>query len=865
MFWKRLLSFFRYRRLGRELEQEIAGHLALQEEEFRRQGMEPGQARAAALREFGGVAQAAEEYREQRGVRWMEMAWRDMRYAARGLARNPGFTAAAVLSLALGIGANTAIFSLFHTLMLNMLPVANPRELVYLFQTGAGDAGYASPSLYLELQQRTDLFAGVLARRGVSTVRLQGSATARVEPVSTNYFDVLGMQPALGRYFRPGERDAAVLSYAIWQNRYNADPEILGRAIATETGVLRVIGVASRGFVGVEVESPAELWTPLTLRPSGARYLWLIARLKPGVSRAGVGAALDALMANHQRQAVSQMPASDLKRRMLEQRIEVRDGAIGISFLREQFGRPLSVLFGLVLLVLLATCANIAHLLVARGAARTKEIAVRCSLGASPARLIGEAMAESLLLAALGCAAGILLANAGGRYLLLFLPAGRGTLRLAPDGYVLAFAVASALASALIFGLIPAIRSAAIDPVQGLKDGGGRGRPRLGRALVSAQVALSTLLVAMAGLFVHSLAELRAVNLGFSTETITFWLDTPRQWKAADEDRARTRLLAGLAVLPGVASVSYGAPDLLQGGSWRMVIQVPGDVRPDLEDQYVAVSAVGPRFIETVGGVMAAGREIALTDTAAAGRVAVVNEAFSRKFLGGPGGVLGRTLVLRPDGAQQVTVVGVVRDLAQRGLRRTPDPAVYVSAAQFEPPMGPSIVVRGSRPAAALLPGIRAEVARLGSGVSLVQPATVRQRLDDSIFQDRILAALSAFFGALALVLAAVGLYGVVAYTTRRRAGEIGIRMALGASRRSVLWLVVREALTLVAGGLLLGLPLALAGGKAVGSLLFGVPAQDPVALAITAAALVTVGLLAALAPARRATSLDPLRVLRVE
>lgn len=862
----RIRALFQQRRLERELQEEIASHLALQEQEFLRQGMDAKAAHAAALREFGGVAQTAEEYRDRRGVPVLEAAFRALRHAFRSLARQPGFTAAAVLSLALGIGANTAIFSMFQALMLRMLPVANPRELVYLFQTGAGAAGYVSPSLYLELAQRTDLFRGVLARRNPSLTPLQGAGTARIETVSTNFFDVLGIRPVAGRLFAAGENGVAVLSHQYWQNRCGADPAIIGATLSSETASYRIIGVAAPHFKGVEVENPADMWTTLTIRPSvNARYLWLMGRLQPGVSPAVAQIALNTLLANHLRAASAHAPESEMKRRTLEQRIEVRDGGIGISFLRDRFGRPLTVLFGLALVVLLATCVNIAHLLLARGATRVKEIAVRCSLGASPVRLAGDAMTESLLLAIAGCAGGLALAFWGGRWLLWFLPASLGRIDLAPDSTVLGFAVAASFLCALIFGAGPAIRAARVDPVAGLRDSGARHRPALRRTLVSAQVALSVLLISISGLFVHSLVELRSVNLGLSNNVFTFWLDYPAKWSDTDQERARARLLSGLAALPGVASVSHTAPDVLQAG-WQTVVRVPGDALSEREPTLTGVNAVGPGFMATIGARLVEGRDIAAADSAAAPRIAIVNETFEREFFGGSGRSLGRVINLKPDGKDQpFTVAGVVRDIAHRGLRRETGPQIYVSAAQYEAPMSPSIVLRATRSTASMLPAIRAEGARLDAGLTVRQPQTVQQRLNDSIFEDRLLAALSGFFGALALVLAGVGLYGLVSYTTTRRASEIGVRVALGANRADVLWLVACDALQMVLGGLLVGIPLALAASRAVRSLLFGVPPGDPAAFVLAAAVLLLVAAVAAFLPARRAANLDPVRVLRVE
>src|ERR1039457_7240278 len=404
MFWRRLTGLLRGNRLERELNEEIGIHLAMQEEEFRQRGMEPGAAHAAALREFGGVAQTKEEVRDRRGVPWLESAARDLRYAVRGLRRTPGFTVAAVLSLALGIGANTAIFSLFHTLMLRLLPVERPHELLSLYPTGGRFDGYVSYPLFQEIAERSDLFTGVIARTPVAKTRFSTRPGARGqfcqrEFVSGNYFTVLGVAPALGRLFTeddnrtPGGHPVAVLSYDLWRNRYGADPGILGGKILVDEQPFTVIGVAGAGFHGVQVERRAEVWVPAMMMPgmnfSSPNNWWLsiVARRRPQVPVRQVQAAINVLMAQHLSRVYPSPYNAAMRKRALEQRLEVREGSVGLSGLREVFGRPLTVLMLAVGLVLLAACANVANLLLARGAARQKEVALRLSLGATRARL----------------------------------------------------------------------------------------------------------------------------------------------------------------------------------------------------------------------------------------------------------------------------------------------------------------------------------------------------------------------------------------------------------------------------------------------------------------------------------------------
>ena len=884
-FWQRFLALFRRGRLDRELSEEIGAHLALQEEEFRRQGMDPVAARAAARRAFGGVAQTSEAYRDRRGIPWLEIAAKDVRYALRGLRRNPGFTAAAIISLALGIGANTAIFSLFHALMLRMLPVARPGELVALNRTGWG-RGYCSYPLYLELVKRRDLFSGVLARSRVEKVRYtppggRPQFTQR-EFVSGNYFSVLGVAPALGRLFTdadnrvPQGHPLAVLTYDFWRDRFGSDPGVLGRTLLVDEQPLTVIGVAAAGFRGVEVERHPEVWVPAMMNrfpimDPRMSWVWIMARRRPDVSRQHVQAAVDVLMQQHLAAIYPASYAEPFRKKGLGQRLEVREGGIGLSLLREDFGKPLTFLMAAVALVLLAACANVANLLLARGAARHKEIALRFALGATRTRLVRQALTESLLLAVAGSILGLLFAVWGQRAILRFLPeSSGGGFAAGLDSVALVFTLGISALSVLLFGLAPALGSTAVDPAAGLRSGArqARGGPVLRRALVVGQVAFSVVLVAMASLFGHSLFALRSVDLGFRNRNVYgFGFGFPRAWKGGIP-AARDRLLAQLESLPGVTSVSFGVPGPFQRGSAVDGIRVPGSDRTAREPAAVAMQSVGPRYFETIGGSLVQGREFDRNDTATSRKVAVVDEAFVRAFLPGEAHPLGRTLSFddsKLEGGAPVFIVGVVRDIRQEGLREQPAPTVYVPSTQMGNPWPPTMLVRSQLAEPALLTAIYRELNRLGPGAALAEPQTIRQQIDDSIFRERMLATLSGFFGGLALLLAAIGLYGVVAYGTARRAGEIGIRIALGAERGQVLWMVLRDALALVALGLAIGLPVSLAAARTVSSILFGIEPADPLAFLSTAAVLAAIGLAAAFVPALRAATLAPIQVLRHE
>ncbi len=722
-FRMRLRALLRPGRLDRELDEEIRTHLAMQEEEFRRAGMSAGAARLAALREFGGVARIAETYRERRGLPWLESAARDLRYALRGLRRSPGFTLAAVLSLALGIGANTAVFSLFHTLMLRMLPVADPAGLVTLYRTGGWGKGFTSYPLYLELRHRKDLFQDVAARNGVYKVRLQATAGDRVEMVSRElvsgtYFALLGVRPLLGRVFTdednrvPQAHPLAILSYDYWRNRFSGDPAILGRTLIVDEQPLTVIGVASPRFHGVEVEEHTELWVPLmmgTRNPMdpNMNWVWLLARRGAGGSRQHIQSAVDAMMQQYLAARYGKHGNAAFRRVAMAQRLEVRDGSSGVSLLREEFGKPLTVLMLTVGLVLLVACTNLANLLLARGAARHKEIALRYSLGATRARLVRQTFTESLLLAAAGCIAGCIFAVWGQRYLVAFLPADAGSpFSSGPNGAVLAFTAAASLASAILFGLAPALRSTAVDPAAGLNARGAETsrQPLLRRALVVTQVAFSTVLVALAGLFAHSLAQLRGIDSGLgSRNTIVFQLDLPRSWNKSEQQSVRDRFLAQAAILPGVVAASYAFPGPFRTGSGFISIRVPGSERTSKEPADVQIQYVGPRHFETIGTRPVLGRDFDAKDTASSRKVVVVNQAFVRTFLPGETNPLARVVSFddsRPQGGEPTLIAGVVPDMTHYGLREGVKPTVYVPYLQLDPSFSfpPVMLVRAQVP-----------------------------------------------------------------------------------------------------------------------------------------------------------------------
>ncbi|HVN04541.1 MAG TPA: ABC transporter permease [Bryobacteraceae bacterium] len=888
--WNRLTALFRPRQSDRELDEEVETHLEMRAAELRAQGLDPAAALQAARREFGGIDQMKEVYRERRGIPAIETVAKDLGYSLRGLRRNPAFTLAAVLSLALGIGANTAIFSFINALMLRMLPVEQPEQLVNLYRTGGWGSGYAAYPLYLEFRKHADLFSGTFARSFAEKVRFDRGHDGSVEYVQReyvtgNYFQALGLRPVMGRLFTDADNRApqahplAVLSYDFWRARLGLDPAVLGRVLTIDEQPLTVIGVAAPGFHGVAVENRADVWVPAMMyrgeiMQPGNHWIWIMARCRPEIPRSRVQAAANTIMQQYLMSVYGGQRQTAFGKWALAQRIDVRDARVGISMLREAFGKSLTILMAAVALVLLIACANVANLLIARGAARRREIAMRFSLGATRWRLVRQWLIESLLLAMFGSVLGLAFAAWGERYMLLFLPPGFGeSFNVSPDARVLAFTLGISVVSALLFGLAPALRATALDPAEALKDGGtrqsGGARAGLRKALVVVQVAFSVVLVVTAGLFTHSLAALRAVPLGFAPASVlTFSLDYPRAWKAADKEQHRERLVARLAAMPGVTAVSYGMPGPYRGGSWSSSIRVPGSARTAQEAVEADEQGVGPDYFRAIGVRPLRGREFTEADLQATRRVAVVNESFVHEFFPGIADPLGRVLSFddsKPEGGEPTYIVGVVHDMLHDGLKSRPKSTVYVPLREGMVSFDPTLLVRAALRPGSLLSTVRRAATELDPQAPVVEPRTLEQRVDDSIFIDRMIATLSGFFGALALLLAAIGVYGVMAYAVARRTAEIGLRIALGAAPAKIEWMVMRDGLVLIALGILFGLPLALTAARVSSSLLYGVKPSDPVVFLLTAGVLLGTGMLAAFLPARRAATVQPVEALRHE
>jgi len=829
----------------------------------------------------------------------------DIRYALRGFLRNPLFTAVALLSLALGIGANTAIFTLVDQLMLRKLPIRDPDSLVMLFRAGPSHVGNntgprtLSFPLYLDLQQRAEPLAEVLCRRETRASVTSGGQTERVgaEMVSANFFEMLGVKPAVGRLFGAEEDDRAsgphpvvVLSYAYWASRFGLDPNVVGSKILVNDHPMTVVGVSAQGFAGLDparapqlrlpiLMSSAEGFTPGfdVLEDRFTTWVQVFARLEPGYTAESALAPLQVLFQQVHRHEATLPGAREWngsqREAFLAEKVAVERAAAGYSDLRNRVSAPLAMLMGMVGLVLLIACTNVASLLMAKGFARQKEIAVRLSAGATRARLVGQLLVESLALALLGGAAGIGLALAATRGLLALVPAGWNLLlRPEPDSRILAFTLALCFLTALVFGLAPAIRATRLDLAAALKDGaapvaGTRGATLLRKALVAAQVSLGFLLLFGAGLFTKSLYELKTADTGFHDldQLVTFQLDPAAN--GYDDVRAaslKQTILERLRALPGVESAALACSPLLQEIEFSAGLSVEG--RPSLSQEGGPefLNCFSPGYFETMGIPILEGRGFEARDVKPGyPTVAIVNRRFARHFFGDQSAV-GRRLGwgVGPNTPLNIEIVGVVSDSLHQGPREG------VKRQVFFPEYGKNAAtfyVRAASAPASFLPQVRSLVKELDPSVPVTDLKRLSAQLDETLLTDRLTALLSVSFGLLATLLAMVGLFGLMAFVVTRRTRELGLRMALGARPRVVIWIVMKEVMLLLAIGLAIGVPAALAFGRLVSSQLYGIADSDPWT-AFTAMLLMIVASGAAgLVPALRATRIDPTSALRCE
>jgi predicted permease len=907
--WLRLKMLLRRRQLDRDLNDELQFHLAMREQKLAESGVPAEEARFAAQREFGYPTQAKEANREMWTFPFLGTLWQDIRYGLRQLRRNPGFTAVAVVTLALGIGANTAIFTMIDTVLLQSLPVKNPGQLVLLdsgIATGTYSGDYPFIGRWLELSsdayqyfvRHDQSFEGIAAfRSGRDHLEVRWPGTKASGPaerrdgqlVSGNYFSVIGVSALLGRVFEPADnllnaRPAAVISYPYWRRRFHGDPSAIGRSVDLNGTPFTIVGVTPPKFFGERVGQPPDFWLPLIFQPQITQrgsYLtakdeyWLnfIARLKPDITRRQAQAVLDVQLRQFLVSQAGSKPSPYEQRAIAQAYIQLDPGRNGISWLRQLYSEPLHILIGIVALVLLVACANVANLLLSKSAARQREIAMRLAVGASRARLMRQMLTESMLLAIIGGAAGLLLAY-WGVHLLAALVDRRLVMRVATNPGVLSFTFAIALVTGLVFGLVPALRVSRTEPseaMRGASSAGGGHQSGLTRGLIVVQVATSLVLLVGAGLLLRTLVNLENQNLGFSDERVLLVETDPRLagFKASQLDGLYRQLLAQLNALPGVksATIAYYSP--MSGARSTTGVTIQGYTPHPNEDVSVNENQVGPSYFATLGIPVLLGRPIGRQDIPTSPKVVVVNEAFVQRYLHGQNPIGKRVWVGRssypPPPELPQEIVGVVADARYCDPSKPPEPFAYEPLSQDPGFFAGNIEVRTAGDPRAAAAEVRRAIQDVDSALPIGSVQTLRMQVSDQLNQQRLVARLSVLFGLLALALAAIGLYGVVAYWVTRRTQEIGIRMALGAQRLDVLWLVVRRGLIMTLIGVGCGLAAALSLSRIIASSLYGVRPTDPLTFVAVSLLLTGVALLACWIPARRAAKVDPMVALRYE
>src|SRR5262245_39538840 len=903
IFIHRLCGLFLKRKLERDLEDEIRSHLDMQIEDNLRLGMSPEEARYEALRKFGGVEQVKESYRDRSSLSFVDSTLQDLRYGLRMLWKDKGFTAIAVLSLALGIGANTAIFSLVDTVMIKTLPVKNPEQLVVLERGDVppGPMRTLSRAFYEQALAQRETLAGVCTFDMTLRVNvaLDGQAeVAKAQRVTGGFFAVLGVNALLGRNITeeddkvPGAHPVVVISHRYWRRRFASDPAIIGKSISLNGHPFTIIGVMPPEFFGAVVGEAPDLWAPMMMSEQispGFSFTKnlnnpvypILARLKPEVSEQQARTLLTGLLRQTAVEEIGieiELLSPEKQQALRQQTVALTPASQGLaSFgnlpsVRAQFSEPLRILMAVVGLILLIACANVANLSLARATARRKEIAVRLALGAGRFRLIRQLFTESLLLAASGGALGLALAWWSKRFLLEMVASGRNPiyLNVTLDARVLTFTAAASLLAGILFGLAPAWRATDVDLTPALKDSSrsaeGGGRLTAGKSLVVMQVALSLSLLIGAGLFVRSLGKLYSLDAGFKKESILLVSTDARMigYQGKQVAALHQRLLERFKTIPGVRSASLGWAGLLSENWIKNLgtLHVQGRPAPPGAPIRPSFCSVGPDYFETVGMTILRGRSFTARDfdRESGQKAVIVNETFARYYFS-EADPLGRRFGYNAAGDES-EIVGVVKDTKQRSLRERAQPTIY------PPDFGQrdtTFQLRTVADPTRLIAAVRQAAREIDANLPLYNIKTLATQVDESLVQERLIGTLSSFFGLLSLLLAGIGLYGILAYAVSQRTREIGIRIALGARPGAVLRMVLRQGLILTLLGVGIGLAASLGATRLLESQLFGVTPTDPVTFVVAPILLLTVALLAGLVPARRATNVDPLIAIRQE
>ena len=871
---RRVLSALRRDRLDRELDEELATHLELLIDDGRRRGLSHTDARREALRTLGGLDAIREVHREQRGLPWLDVLARDLRYGVRTLWKSPALTLTVTLSLALGIGANTALFSLVDDLLLRSLPVREPERLVQVRQTvtvlGITKVGTSFPSDAFDyIRTHNQVFSEIVGFNPLDrpVVMVDGVAepAREVDQVSENLFRDLGVPTVLGRTPDSSDGPVAVISSRLWRARFDSSSSALGRSLTIDGRAYSLIGVAAPQFLGVSLERSPDLWIS-SGGSSAAAPRQMVARLKPGVRASEAEAALEVLFS----QLAQQQPGPVGERRPAQPpaRVALLSAGKGLSALRAQYERPLLALTGLVTLVLLITCTNVGNLLMVRNSARRRELAVRAALGASRSRLVLQYLVESAMLATLGGILALVFARWGVSIILsmLPLPAAPESLAFRLDARVLGFAAGVSLLSALLFGLVPAWRAAQVDLTAALRSSHGNSATkrtrRLGRALVACQVGLSVLLLVGAGLFVQTLGNLVRLDVGFNPESLLqVSLDTRGSgYRAGQVGGLYRLLLERVSAIPGVLSVTGIRNDVMKGNFSRGMMAIPG-VTLDRGEAW-GLASVGPSFFETMNISVVRGRVFSSADFAQERRCVVITEAFANRYFPNADPV-GRRIGDPPN----TEIIGVVRDARLTAVRTDSGPMLY-SMAPREPDRIGALEIRTAGDAARIAPAVREAIQRVNPRL-VVDIGTMRQEIDRNIAKERMVAAASAFFSLLGLLLASIGIFGVASYTVAQRTTELGIRTALGASRWAVIRESLRDTIQVFGAGLAAGIIAAIAAVRLTASfisdLLFGLTAADAANIVGAVFLMIVVALAACILPARRATRIDVLTAIRDE
>ena len=900
---RKIGALLRRERLSAELEEEMRLHVELRQEEKVRAGLAPDEARRAARRQFGNTTLQKEESQMAWGWDWLEQFARDAIYGVRAMLRSPGVTLVALLSLALGIGANAAIFSLIDALMLRALPVKDPQQLVILgngLNNGISDSFpnnelYSYP-FYREMQKRNEVFTDVAAASSMlnlvhGTVEGHSSPVAmHIKLVSGSYFPTVGVKPLIGRML--GEEDdrvkdahpVAVLNYGWWKRNFAGDANVLGKKLTIGATVFTIVGVTPDEFFGHQVGECPDMWIPLAMQkeiPPGndgyadsmAESLHLIARLRPGVIMGQASANVDVLFQQILR-ALPNVPLTAENLKKLETTgVELHSLATGFSQQRVQFSEALKILMTVVALVLLIACANIANLLLARSTARVRELATRQALGARRSRLIRQLLTESMMLAFGGGALGIGFAMMANRLLLRMISDGSDPvpLNVPLDLRLLLFALGATLATALLFGVAPALRATRIQLTSSLKEGrspsGIASQSRAAKLLIISQVGVSLVLLTGAGLFLRSFVNLTRVDTGFNREGVLLLHLDPASagYKPGDArlsavyEQVENRLRA----LPGVRAASFSL-FTFDEGTWNNDIWVQGFTNLH-QERDVHHNVVGNDYFAAMGIPLLAGRTFEPRDSVSSQRVGIISESMARNLFP-EGSPIGRHYGSHdPQNADSTEVIGVVKDVKVHGVDEQAQYVDYLSRAQIAFFFLNDLTVRCSEDSGAVLSAIRHAIHDVDRNLPISDVKTLEEQVAGSMPNQRLIAQLSAFFGLVAVFLSCIGIYGLMSYVVSRRTNEIGIRMALGGKRSDMLWLVMRDCLFLLVIGIALGIPASVAGGRLVSSMLFGVRSADLATLSVAVAMLALVAALAGYLPARRASFVDPMVALRHE